>query len=69
LGAILFGSVYGYLALANEELLFGSWFLPLLGIAMLSALAVLAKLYWFSAPFRAVCVSLACYLGALAMAS
>ena len=69
LGAILFGLVYGYLALAHEELLFGSWFLPLLGIAMLSALAVLAKLYWFSAPFRAVCVSLACYLGALAMAS
>jgi hypothetical protein len=68
LGAMLFGLVYGYLALAHEEVLFGSWFLPLLGIAVLSALAVLAKLYWFSVPFRSVCASLACYLGALVLA-
>ncbi|HET7364265.1 MAG TPA: hypothetical protein VFJ70_11930 [Burkholderiales bacterium] len=67
MGAILFGLVYGYLALAHGELLLHSWFLPLVGFAMLSGLLVLARLYWFRAPFRSLCVSLLCYAGGLAL--
>ena len=63
--AILFGLVYGYLALAHAELLFGSAFLLAVGFAMLAGFAVLGRLYWFSAPFWSVCVALACYAGAI----
>ena len=68
MGAILFGLLYGYLALLYDEMLFNSWFLRIVGLAMLIGLLILAKRYWFNAPFRIVCVSIACYVGALATA-
>src|SRR5438105_968245 len=43
MGAILFGLVYGYLALAHAELLFGSAFLLAVGFAMLAGFAVLGR--------------------------
>lgn len=58
LGAILFGLVYGYLALTHPQLLFASAFLSAVGIAMLAALLILAKRYWFSIPFRGISVAL-----------
>ena len=58
LGAILFGLVYGYLALAYPQLLFDSVFLSAVGLAMLTALLFLAKRYWFSIPFRGIAVAL-----------
>ena len=67
MGAMLFGLVYGYLALAHDELLFKAWFLPAVGFAMLSGLLVVAKLYWFRAPFRSLCVALLCYAGGLVL--
>jgi hypothetical protein len=62
LALILFGVVYGYLAVANFELLMQSQVLLAIGLAMLIALVVLAKLYFFSVPFRGVCMALGCYV-------
>ncbi|MDJ0750625.1 MAG: hypothetical protein QNJ11_14155 [Woeseiaceae bacterium] len=68
LGAVLFGLVYGYLAWVRSDVLFGSFVLCVTGLAMLSALLVLARRYWFSVPFRAIAVSLLCYVAGLVVA-
>ncbi|MEO8159699.1 MAG: hypothetical protein ABI648_18010, partial [Betaproteobacteria bacterium] len=68
LGAMMFGLVYGYLALAHAEVLFRSVFLQSVGLAMLGSFAILGKRYWFSIPFRGICLSLACYLASLVIA-
>jgi hypothetical protein len=65
-GAILFGLVYGYLALAHGAMLLGSTFLLLLGLALLAGYAVLGKLYWFSVPFRGIVAASALYAAGLA---
>lgn len=44
MGAVLFGLVYGYLALMHEELLFKSPYLLVVGLAMICGFVVLAKL-------------------------
>jgi len=67
MGAILFGLLFGYLALAHGQLLFQSPFLLAVGLAMLVGFAVLGKVYWFSAPFTGICISLACYVGSIAL--
>lgn len=61
-GLILFGAVYGYLAMCHSTFLFRSWFLLALGFALLLGYAVLAKLYFFTAPFRGVVLAAALYL-------
>jgi hypothetical protein len=68
LGAILFGLVYGYLAIAHPGFLFGSPFLLTVGLAMLLAYVVLAKLYWFSIPFMGIGTATALYIAAVAWA-
>jgi hypothetical protein len=65
LGAILFGLVYGYLALVRFSLLAMPSFLSILGLACLASYLVLAKLYWFSTPFRGVALALALYVAGL----
>jgi len=65
MGLILFGSVFGFLALAHGQLLFQSPFLLAVGLAILGSLVVLSKVYWFSAPFRDICISLACYVASI----
>ena len=67
MGLILFGLVFGYLALAHGQLLFQSPFLLLVGLAMLGGFVVLCKVYFFSAPLTGVCISLACYLVSIAL--
>lgn len=68
LGAILFGLVYGYLAIAHADFLFRSPFLLIVGLAALASYGVLAKVYWFSVPFIGIGVATACYLAAVAWA-
>jgi len=53
MGLILFGLVFGYLALAHGQLLFQSPFLLVIGLAMLGGFAVLCKVYFFSVPLTA----------------
>jgi len=64
-GAIFFGLVYGYLALAHRSLLFQSGFLLLLGLFFLAGYLFLGKLYWFSVPYRGIVLSTALYASAL----
>jgi len=64
-GAILFGAVYGYLALAHSAFLFQSIFLLSLGLLLLFGYVFLAKRYWFRTPLRGIL--LATFLYALAL--
>ena len=64
-GALLFGWVYGYLALAQAEMFFSSKFLVLTGAVLLAGYVALARAYWFSIPSRGV--TLAAVLYALGM--
>ena len=64
-GAILFGLVYGYLSLAEPAVLFGSWFLLVVGLAMLGGYIFLGWVYWFSTPFRGIVLSAGLYVAAL----
>jgi uncharacterized membrane protein len=64
-GAILFGAVYGYLALAHGAFLFQSTFLLSLGLLMLCGYAFLGKRYWFSVPFRGILLAAVFYVIAL----
>jgi hypothetical protein len=68
-GAILFGVVYGYLALAHPAFLFESVFLLVVGLVLLSGYAFLGRRYWFSVPFRGILLSLTLYAGALIVAA
>jgi len=67
MGLILFGLVFGFLAVAHGQLLFHSPFLLVVGLAMLGGLVVLSKIYFFSAPFAGISVSLACYIASIAL--
>jgi len=60
-GLILFGAVYGYLAIWHSAFLFQSWFLLAIGFLLLAAYAVLGKLYWFGIPFRGVVLAAILY--------
>ena len=60
-GLILFGALYGYLAIRHSALLFHSWFLLALGFALLLGYVVIAKLYFFTAPFRGVVLAAVLY--------
>jgi len=67
-GALLFGAVYGYLALVHSTFLFQSRFLLVLGLVALIAYAFLGKRYWFSIPFRGIVLATAFYVIALVTA-
>lgn len=63
-GAIFFGLVYAYLALAHAELLFHSQYLALVGIALLAGYLALAKKFWFTIPLVGIGLSTALYVAA-----
>ncbi len=65
LGAILFGAVFGYLALWHGEVLFQSAYLQLLGLLTLSGYVYLGYRYWFSIPFRGIVLATILYILAL----
>ena len=67
MGLILFGLVFGFLAVAHGKLLFQSPFLLVVGLAMLGGVAVLCKVYFFSAPLRGISISLAFYVASIAL--
>lgn len=67
LGAILFGLIYGFLAVTQAELLFQSAFLLSVGLVMLCALWILGKVYWFRIPFAGISIALVCYVLGIVM--
>jgi hypothetical protein len=62
LGALLFGMIYGYLAVFRLAVLQGSLFLLITGGFFLIAYLILGKVYWFSRPFRGIAVALVLYV-------
>jgi hypothetical protein len=62
---ILFGLVYGYLAVAQPGVLYRSNYLQLLGLLMLAGLLLLGWRYWFSVPRAGLAVALACYVASM----
>ncbi len=68
-GAILFGLVYGYLALLHPAFLFKSAFLLVVGLGLLGGYAFLGARYRFSVPFRGILLSLILYAFALISAA
>jgi hypothetical protein len=67
MGLILFGLVFGFLALAHHQLLFHSPFLVTVGLAWLGGFIVLCRLYFFSSPLAGISISLACYIASIAL--
>ena len=67
MGLVLFGLVFGFLALTHGELLFQSPFLLVVGLAMLGGYVLLCKTYFFSVPLTGVSISLACFLASIAL--
>ena len=61
LGALLFGLVYGHLALVRPEVLWSSPFLLGVGFAMLAGYAIVGRAYWFSVPNTGIGLALAAY--------
>jgi hypothetical protein len=67
MGLILFGLIYGYLALAHDQLLFRSPFLLLVGLVMLAGLIVVCRLYFFRGPLTGVSISFVFYVVSIAL--
>ena len=59
---ILFGAVYGYLAICHSEVLFNSSFLLGLGLLLLLAFVALSYLYFFRTPLLGVILATVFYL-------
>ena len=64
-GLVLFGAVYGYLALAHGDFLFRSAFLLSLGLILLFGYVFLAQRYFFRIPLRVVLLATGLYALAL----
>ena len=64
-GLILFGAVYGYLAMTHSEFLFQSAFLLSIGLILLFGYVFLAKRYFFRIPLRGVLLATFLYAFAL----
>jgi hypothetical protein len=62
MAAMLFGLIYGFLAIAHRSLLFSSPYLLAVGFLMVGGFFALAKRYWFSVPYMAIGISLVCYV-------
>jgi hypothetical protein len=67
MGLILFGLVFGFLALAHPRLLFQSPFLLVVGLAMLGGFVVLCKVCFFRVPLTGIGISLACYVASIVL--
>jgi hypothetical protein len=61
-GLILFGALYGYLAMWHSAFLFHSRFLLAFGLALLLGYAGLAKFYFFRRPFLGIVLAAVLYL-------
>lgn len=62
LGLLLFGTIYGYMAMCRFSVLQQAPFLLMVGAVYLACLLLLARRYFFSIPFFGVSACLAVYL-------
>jgi hypothetical protein len=68
IAAMLFGLIYGFLAIVHADILFSSTYLLVVGLLTVGGFFVLGKLYWFSVPFIGIGISLVCYVASIAVA-
>jgi len=68
MAGMLFGLVYGYLAVAHASLLFGSPYLLAVGLLLVGGLFAVAKAYWFSSPLIGTGIALACCVASIIVA-
>jgi len=68
LGLMLFGVLYGYLAIFQFQALLQAWFLLLVGAIFLVSFLVLAKRYFFRIPLACIASSLVLYVVGVAAA-
>ena len=68
MAAMLFGLIYAFLAIAHGSLLFSSPYLLVVGLLTVGGLFVVGKVYWFSAPFIGIGISLVCYVASVIVA-
>lgn len=64
-GAMLFGAVFGYLALGPAALLRESWYLQGVGLLTLATFSAIGARYWFSVPRRGVWIATVCYVAGM----
>lgn len=65
MGFMLYGLIYGFLAIAHSSLLFGSPYLLVVGLLIVGGYVALSKAYMFSFPLVITGVSLACYVASI----
>ena len=65
MGLMLFGLIYGYLAVYRWEVLQRSYFLGGLGLVVLLAYMLLAHIYWFRIPLIGVSLATLFYVAGL----
>lgn len=68
LGAMLFGLVFGELAMVHGAMLLGDPFLLSAGGLFLASLLVLARRYWFKIPLIGIALALVLYLTGASLA-
>ena len=69
LGAILFGVIFGYLALEQPMLLFHSYFLGFTGLFTLGSYLAMARLYWFIQPLQGISLAFLFYVAGFVLAN
>ena len=65
IAALLFGVVYGYLAVAHTNVLFTSPFLLGVGLVTVGAFVALSVSFWFRTPSICIAISRACYVASV----
>lgn len=65
MGAMLYGLIYGFLAIVHPSLLFGSPYLLVVGLLMVGGFCALSRAYLFRLPFILMGISLACYVASI----
>ena len=68
MAAMLFGLIYGFLAIAHADLLFSSSYLLTVGFLTVGGFLVLGKLYWFKVPFIGIGISMTCFVTSIIVA-
>jgi hypothetical protein len=62
MGLMLFGMIYGYLAVCRWDVLQRSYFLAAVGLLVLVSYVVLARVFWFSDPLIGVSAATLLYV-------
>jgi len=62
MGLMLFGLIYGYLAVCGWDVLQRSYFLAAVGLVVLLSYVVLARVFWFSDPLIGVSAATLLYV-------